>query len=216
MGRDVLHLSLTDAMGHGVASALTATLCLGSLRNSRRGGATLIEQATVANSALMDNATSAAEDAFVTGILGRLDLRTGVLTLINAGHILPFLAREGQVAPVQIPIALPLGLFPHTAYSSTELVLQAGDRLIFLTDGMLERNAASVDVVAEISETRSLHPRETTRRLADKVLEVTGSSLADDATLMVLDWHAGHGRDRDTVAGSDTDAAQPNIASEDS
>lgn len=41
MGRDVLHLSMTDAMGYGVASALTAALCLGSLRNSRRGGASL-------------------------------------------------------------------------------------------------------------------------------------------------------------------------------
>ena len=36
LARDVLHLSLTDAMGHGVASALTATLCVGSLRNTRR------------------------------------------------------------------------------------------------------------------------------------------------------------------------------------
>jgi hypothetical protein len=34
LGRDVLHLSLTDAMGHGVNSALTATLCVGSLRKT--------------------------------------------------------------------------------------------------------------------------------------------------------------------------------------
>ncbi len=38
LGRDVLHLSVTDAMGHGVASALNATLCVGSLRNTRRRG----------------------------------------------------------------------------------------------------------------------------------------------------------------------------------
>ena len=38
LGRDVLHFSVTDAMGHGVASALTATLGVGSLRNSRRRG----------------------------------------------------------------------------------------------------------------------------------------------------------------------------------
>lgn len=203
---------MTDAVGHGVASALTATLCLGSLRNSRRGGASLIAQATAANAALVENATSAADEGFVTGTLGRLDLRTGVLALVNAGHVLPYLARAGRVAPVNIPPALPLGLFPDTAYSSTDITLQAGDRLVFLTDGMLERSAASLDLVAEIHETRSLHPRETTRRLADKVLDVTGSSLADDATLMVLDWHAEHGRHRDTTAGADT--AQPNSASQ--
>ena len=43
LGRDVLHLSLTDAMGHGVASALTATLCVGSLRNTRRQGGSLLD-----------------------------------------------------------------------------------------------------------------------------------------------------------------------------
>ena len=42
LGRDVLHLSITDAMGHGVASALIATLCVGSLRNTRRQGASLL------------------------------------------------------------------------------------------------------------------------------------------------------------------------------
>lgn len=212
VGGDDLHLSMTDAMGHGVASALTATLCLGSLRNSRRGGASLIEQATAANVALVDHVTSTADEGFVTGILGRLDLGAGELALVNAGHVLPYLARAGRVAPVNIPPALPLGLFPDTDYSSTEMILQAGDRLVFLTDGMLERSAAGLDLVAEIHETRSLHPRETTRRLADKVLDVTGSSLADDATLMVLDWHAEHGRQRDTTAGADT--AQPNSASQ--
>lgn len=40
LARDMLHLSLTDAMGRGVASALTATVCLASLRGSRRVGAT--------------------------------------------------------------------------------------------------------------------------------------------------------------------------------
>ncbi|PWR05555.1 serine/threonine protein phosphatase [Micromonospora acroterricola] len=39
VARDVLHFSVTDAMGHGVASALTATLGVGSLRNSRRRAA---------------------------------------------------------------------------------------------------------------------------------------------------------------------------------
>ena len=36
LARDLLHLSITDAVGHGVHSALTATLCVGSLRNTRR------------------------------------------------------------------------------------------------------------------------------------------------------------------------------------
>lgn len=207
LGRDVLHLSVTDAMGHGVASALTATLCVGSLRNTRRQGGPLLEQAAAANTALLAHAASVADEGFATGLLGRLDLRGGALTLVNAGHVAPYLARAGAVTSIELPADLPLGLFSDADYRITDLMLQPGDRVVFITDGMLERNAAALDLIAEITQTRSLHPRETTRRLADNVLAVTGPILADDATLLVLDWHgdrrvrAGDGRaDADGVA----------------
>ena len=203
LGRDVLHLSMTDAMGHGVASALTATLCVGSLRNTRRQGASLLEQTQAANTALCEYAENIPDEAYATGLLGRLDLRTGVLSLVNAGHIAPYLARGDTVEAVSLRTSLPLGLFADEQYTNDELVLQPGDRVVFVTDGMLERNAAALDLMAEIRDTRSMHARETTRQLADDVLAVTGPNLADDATLMVLDWHGEHGRDRTTVAGAD-------------
>jgi hypothetical protein len=39
--------------------------------------------------------------------------------------------------------------------------------------------------------------------LADRVLEATGHELSDDATVLMLDWHGGHGRDRGSVHGAD-------------
>jgi serine phosphatase RsbU (regulator of sigma subunit) len=203
LSRDALHVSMTDAMGHGIASALTATLCVGSLRNTRRQGASLLEQVAAANTALADHFTSVDDEGFATGLVGSLDLRTGALTLVNAGHVPPYLARGGGIERIELPRGVPLGLFPDAEYDTSELVLEPGDRLVIVTDGMLERSAAALDLEAEIKQTRSLHPRETTRRLADNVLEVTGPNLADDATLLVLDWYGDHGRDRDTVAGAD-------------
>ncbi len=50
LDRDVLHVSLTDAMGHGVAAALTATLCVAGLRSARHEGASLVEQVAATNS----------------------------------------------------------------------------------------------------------------------------------------------------------------------
>ena len=205
VGRDVLHLSITDAMGHGVASALTATLCVGSLRNSRRAGASLVNQVATANATLNEHATAVANEGYVTGLLGRLDLADGVLHLVNAGHVAPYLARGEVVQPLELQTCLPMGLFEDQTYVESDLQLEPGDRLVFVTDGMLERNAAGLDLLAEIGQCRSMHPREATRRLADLVLRETGHSLADDATLMVLDWHGDHGRDRDAVAGADTD-----------
>lgn len=187
--RDVLHLSVTDAMGHGVASALTATLCVGSLRNTRRAGASLLDQVHEANAALVRQTVTTADEGFVTGLFGRVDLRTGVLSVVNAGHALPYLRRDGRMERIELPVDLPLGMFPDGSYRLTDVQLEPGDRLVLVTDGMLERKAAALDLAAAVDETAHLHPREATRRLAEGVLQVVADGLEDDATLLVVDWH---------------------------
>lgn len=160
-------------------------------------------------SRVLDAAEDASPVEAVEAVTRELGAALGTLALVNAGHVAPYLARAGTVAPVELPVDLPLGLFPDTAYGSTDLVLAPGDRLVIVTDGMLERTAAH-DLSLEINKTGSLHPREATRRLVDNVLSVTGPSLEDDATLLVLDWHGHHGRhgrDRATVAGADPRAS---------
>ncbi|MEV4463824.1 PP2C family protein-serine/threonine phosphatase [Micromonospora echinofusca] len=201
LARDVLHFSVTDAMGHGVASALTATLGVGSLRNSRRRGVGLVEQADAANADVAGHA--AVPGSFVTAVLGRLDLRTGVCALLNAGHVPPLLVRAGDARPLSLPANFPLGMFEGVEYQAGEVTLRAGDRLVVITDGMRERNAADLDLAAMLRSITDLHPREAARALADAVLEVSGPTLADDATLFVLDWHDGHGEERNTRAGAD-------------
>jgi hypothetical protein len=198
LDRDTLHLSITDAMGHGVSSALTATLCVGSLRNTRGGGGWVVDHATRADEALRVNA----KNTFCTGMLGRVELRTGVLELVNAGHVLPLLARDDGVAEVSVPINLPFGLAGERGYRSTSVQLMAGDRLVLLTDGMLERQAASLDVPTMIHASLGDHPREATRHLADAVLDAAGAKLDDDASILILDWHGEHGRSRDSHAGA--------------
>jgi serine phosphatase RsbU (regulator of sigma subunit) len=203
LARDVLHLSLTDAMGHGVAAALTATLCVGGLRNARAAGATLLEQVTATNQALVDHAALSGAEDYVTGLVGQLDLRTGSVELVNAGHVPPYLVRESRPVPLDLPVHLPLGLFGDTAYRAARVDLQPNDRLVLLTDGMVERNAGAVDFPTAIAETRTLHPREAVRALVDRVLEATGHELSDDATVLCLDWHGGHGRKRDSHHGAE-------------
>jgi serine phosphatase RsbU (regulator of sigma subunit) len=207
LARDVLHLSVTDAMGHGVASALNATLCVGSLRNARRSGASLLQQASQANASIWQHAGETGSEGFATGLVGRLDLQTGTLTVVNAGHAFPYLHRAGSVRKVPLAVDFPLGMFPDTVYRTTDLVLEPGDRLLLVTDGMLERNAADLDLRAEIVATRDLHPREATRALTRRVVEVAGGALADDATLLVVDWHGDHGRERRTALGSEPQRA---------
>jgi serine phosphatase RsbU (regulator of sigma subunit) len=212
LARDLLHLSLTDAMGHGVAAALAATLCVATLRNARNAGASLLEQVAATNQSLVDHSTSSGLEDFVTGLIGRIDLRTGSMDLVNAGHVAPYLVRGPYARALDLPVDFPLGLFPDAMYRTSHLGLQPNDRFVLVTDGMLERNAVSVDLPATIVQTRSLHPREAVRALADVVLEATGHALYDDATVMCLDWHGGHGRDRDSVNGAQKERASGALA----
>jgi len=207
LARDLLHLSLTDAMGHGVEAALTASTCLGGLRGARRRGMSLLEQARTTNDAVAEHAVSRSGDDFVTGLIGRVELRSGALEIVNAGHVAPYLFRDSSLTSLDLRIDLPFGMFPGSSYGSTVLTLEPGDRVVLVTDGMLEDGTSSIDVPGAIQKTGDLHPREVVRALADSALATAGHALRDDATVLCLDWHGMHDESRGSVSGADQSRA---------
>ncbi|MFC6090087.1 PP2C family protein-serine/threonine phosphatase [Saccharothrix lopnurensis] len=204
LDRDTLHLSMTDAVGHDVISALTATLLVGALRGARRAGHDLAEQARQANQALLDHGGR----SLATGLLLRVDLHRGWCELVNAGHPPPLLLRDGVVRPVELEIDLLFGVQPHR-YRVQRLDLRPGDRLVLITDGMVERGAADVDLPALIRDTRGLHVREVVRAVTRAVRHACGDHLQDDATVLCLDWHGTDRTQRHADNGADTDTASP-------
>ena len=199
LDRDTLHLSMTDAMGHTMDAALLATVLVGGLRNARRRGVELAEQAMLANDAL---AEQAGESQFVTGLLVRIDLGTATAGIVNAGHPPPLRLRAGRVDQVPVEADPPFGVRPGRGYRVQSLPLQVGDRLIFVTDGMLERDAALMNIGAILTASIDMHPREAVQDLTRAVLKVSGGQLRDDATALCLDWHGGPPRDRDASSGA--------------
>ncbi|MEV7729084.1 PP2C family protein-serine/threonine phosphatase [Streptomyces sp. NPDC087917] len=204
--RDSMQLSVTDAMGHDVQASLLATLAVGALRRARRAGDDLEEQARQANQALIDHGRR----AFVTGQLLRVSLLDGSTQFINAGHPWPLRMRNGKVEQITPKVDLPFGIQPPaTAYRVQQLDLRDGDRLIMLTDGMLERHTEDLDLPALILGTAELHPREASRALLAAVLHAHDDDLPDDATVMCLDWHGHRQEVRDATAGADLNEASP-------
>src|SRR4029453_2200611 len=197
--RDTLHVSMTDAMGHTMDAALLATVLVGALRNARRRGVALAEQARLANDAL---AQEGREGEFVTGLLVRIDLARATARIVNAGHPPPLRVRGGQVEDVPLEADRPFGVQGAPGCRVQALPLEVGDRVMFVTDGMLERDAAGMNIAAILAEGAGMHPREAVQHLTEAVLQASGAELRDDARALCLDWNGGPPRDRDATSGA--------------
>jgi Stage II sporulation protein E (SpoIIE) len=194
---DRAHLAVFDAVGHDLAAGLTTTLAIAATRNARRAGEGLVTAAVRADEAIADQQGT----QFATALLADLELGTGRLRYLNAGHPAPLLLRHGKmVKTLHSPIRVPLGL-GHLAPTAPQVgweQLEPGDRLMLYTDGVTEARDAhgtqfGLDRLVDLAEQHhhdGLPAPETLRRIAHAVLAHQRGHLQDDATLLLFEWTA--------------------------
>ena len=131
---DRLGLVVGDATGHGMPAALVMAAARSMLRAVAQPLDSPGEVLARVNHALYPDIPS---DMFVTCFYAILEAESGRLLYANAGHDLPYL-RQGGIAEELRARGTPLGLMPGMDYEEKEIVLDAGESVLFYSDGLVE------------------------------------------------------------------------------
>jgi light-regulated signal transduction histidine kinase (bacteriophytochrome) len=176
-----LALAVGDVTGHG----LPAAAAMGQLRNATRAylldgsppGAVLGRLGALARWTLPGQ--------MATVVLLVLDPATGTYVYTTAGHLPPLVLSEdgpGRWDPLR-PSPL-IGLLDGDTLETTG-ALAAGDALLLMSDGLIERRGESLRIAMGRAAT-ALHPPTKTCGLTDLVAAVRDPASDDDATVVLL------------------------------
>jgi HAMP domain-containing protein len=194
---DILRLSerelavvIADVSGHGLSSGLRMAMLKAALlilvEETRKPEEILRRLDTVVR-------TKGTTRVFVTATLGLLDLQTGVLRLINAGHPPTYRIRDGEVEEILLPSS-PLGGIGHT-YGQRDVALEPGDVVVWLSDGLIEATDPADEpfgydrIVETLRGGTGEGAAEVRHRLLDAIARHTGGKPPeDDRTLVVMRW----------------------------
>jgi serine phosphatase RsbU (regulator of sigma subunit) len=133
-GQGGMTIVVGDVSGKGLPAAMMVSVLVGAIRAEaahNAGPAALLRS-------LNDRMMGRSQSGFTTCLAAHISAQ-GCLTLANAGHLPPYLnGRE-----LSIPGSLPLGILPSNRYESAVFYLLPGDRLTFVSDGVVEAQAKS-------------------------------------------------------------------------
>jgi sigma-B regulation protein RsbU (phosphoserine phosphatase) len=192
MGDGTICVALGDVTGHGFASALLMASTHARLRTLALIHADLGEILALANTALVRETE---QNRFVTLLLGNLNPQTRSFSYSSAGHPPGYvLDAFGDIKAALGSTAMPLGLMPDTVFPVIgPMVLEPGDIVLLLTDGVLEAQSPDDDdfgserALEIVRKNRSQTAREIVESLYRAILEFSRTeNQRDDVTVVVI------------------------------
>ena len=136
LGESTLAFMVADVSGKGIPAAMFMMRAKTTIKDLAESGLAPDEIFTLANKRLCEN-----NDAgmFVTAWLGILDLKTGALKFVNAGHNPPLVCHEdGEFEYLKARGGMVLAGMDGVKYKTNELCLSPGDTIFLYTDGVTE------------------------------------------------------------------------------
>jgi len=200
---DPEHLSfaIADVSGKGVPAALfmamtKEVLHTATLRYRNALDRVFNEANDKISAASEELGAGGANMMFVTVFAGILDLRSGMLLYVNAGHDAPFVIRAGA-EPESLPLAggPPLGTVDDFQYSIEQRQLAPGEMVLGYTDGVTEAQDSNQALysAARLKQLLALAPATGSKAVVDFVRDdvrrfAAGAEQADDITLLAVRW----------------------------
>ena len=185
---------VADATGKGMPAALVVSATSSMLRAVAQalGSSWPSEVLSQVNETLIARIPP---NMFVTCFYGILDPQNGSMNYANAGHNLPLLWHRGDCEELRAR-GMPLRLMTGMSYEEKEIVLDAGEGVLFYSDGLVEAHDAKGEMfgfprlralVAEHGENRSLG-----NFLMEELYSFVGEGWEqeDDITLLTLERSA--------------------------
>jgi serine phosphatase RsbU (regulator of sigma subunit) len=179
-----------DATGKGMPAALVASATCSVLRAVAQalGSSSPGEVLSRGNETLLARIPP---NMFVTCFYAVLEPQSGSLRYANAGHDLPYLWRGGEAEELRAR-GMPLGLLPGMEYEEKEIEVDAGEGVLFYTDGLVEAHDPKGEMFGfpRLRELVAEHGEE--RLLGDFLLDElysfvgAGWEQEDDITLLTL------------------------------
>jgi len=190
---DRVWLLVGDVSGKGVGAALFMAVTKTLFRAIAPASGSVAAAAGRVNAELARDNERA---MFVTAFAARLDLATGELEYVNAGHNPTYrLEKGGAVTPLGGPVDPALGAVEGHEYRGSAVRLQRGDILVLYTDGVVEaRSAGGEEFHARRLESYLAGCRDTSadavvRGLLGRVEDFAGDAPQyDDVTVLAVRW----------------------------
>jgi PAS domain S-box-containing protein len=178
-----LVLTLGDVMGKGMPAAILMATMRIALRAASWTPSVAETVQFVADFTLRDLEKA---EAFMTLFHARLDLKSGLLTYVDAGHGLMVVASEGgRVRTVPGTRSLPLGMLPGQTYREASVKLRPGDSLIAISDGVLDVHP-QLDAELEAMTRMLLEGAVGAQDMAERLATNPSAEITDDVTVVVL------------------------------
>ncbi len=183
--------AIGDVCGTGPEAAAVTGLARHTIRALALAGFPVPATLERLNTAILEEGE---RSRFLTLVCGLLtpQARGGVhLSMVSAGHPLPFVVRDGcEVEQVGRPQSL-LGVLDAVEFLSDELVLHRGDLLVTVTDGVLERRAGprmmgESGLMAELAGMRGTPAQAVADRIRRIVADFVDLPQTDDMAVLTI------------------------------